>query len=136
MNTTTARLSSHSTPRPRLAHRGRAALRALLALGLLMAGAAKLTGAHEMVHMFRQIGVGQWFRYLVGVLEVSGAIGLAIRPLRDIAAVAVTGLMAGATLTNLLVIHTSPAAPLTFLAVGATLAYAGRPYELAGLRRA
>jgi putative oxidoreductase len=28
-----------------------------------------------MVEMFATIGIGQWFRYVVGALEIAGAVG-------------------------------------------------------------
>jgi len=40
----------------------------------LMAGFSKLSGNEQMVGMFDTIGVGQWFRYLTGALEVAGGI--------------------------------------------------------------
>lgn len=43
----------------------------MFAVGALM----KPGGAHSMVHMFGQIGAGQWFRYLIGSLELAGAVG-------------------------------------------------------------
>lgn len=54
------------------------ALQALLALMFAMAGLAKVFGDPAMVDMFTTIGVGQWFRYAVGAIEVSGAIGVLI----------------------------------------------------------
>jgi uncharacterized membrane protein YphA (DoxX/SURF4 family) len=137
MSTTTAHSTTSAIANPSsVPRRARTVLRSALAFCLLMAGIAKLSGTHQMVQMFREIGVGQWFRYLVGALEISGAIGLALRPVRDIAALAVTGLMVGATLTNLFVIHTSPILPIAFLAASATLARASRPYNLKALVRA
>lgn len=38
----------------------------------------KVTGAPVMVDMFAEIGASQWLRYVVGVLEVAGAVGLLI----------------------------------------------------------
>ena len=44
----------------------------------LLAGGLKLAGVEPMVAMFETIGLGQWFRYLTGGLEVTGAILLLI----------------------------------------------------------
>ena len=49
-----------------------------LALVFTLAGSVKLMGRQGAVEEFRQIGFGQWFRYLTGILEVSGAIGVLI----------------------------------------------------------
>jgi len=37
------------------------------------AGGTKLVGVPAMVEMFGKVGLGQWFRYVTGVLEVAGA---------------------------------------------------------------
>ncbi len=42
------------------------ALQILLALVFAMAGLAKVFDDPAMVEMFATIGVGQWFRYVVG----------------------------------------------------------------------
>jgi putative oxidoreductase len=50
-------------------------------LGVFMAvasGLPKLFGEATAVAMFDQIGAGDWLRYLVGVLEVAGGIGLLV----------------------------------------------------------
>ena len=51
-------------------------LQILAAAAFLGAGSAKLAGVREMVDTFTKVGLGQWFRYLTGLLEVAGAIGL------------------------------------------------------------
>jgi uncharacterized membrane protein YphA (DoxX/SURF4 family) len=38
-----------------------------------LVGGAKLIGRHDMVELFRSIGVGQWLRYVTGAFEVVGA---------------------------------------------------------------
>jgi fructose-specific phosphotransferase system IIC component len=64
----------------------------------------KLAGTGSQPEMFDDIGIGQWFRYFVGVLEAAGAVGLVIPALAGLAAVGLAGVMAGATFTNLFVI--------------------------------
>ena len=39
----------------------------------LMVGFFKLSGDPQMVGLFDAIGLGQWFRYVTGSLEVLGA---------------------------------------------------------------
>jgi hypothetical protein len=53
-------------------------LQAVLAFQFAGGGLLKLTGSPEMVDLFTAIGAGQWLRYLVGALEVAGAVGLLI----------------------------------------------------------
>lgn len=64
----------------------------------------KLIGSGSQPEMFDAIGLGQWFRYFVGVLELAGSIGLLIPPLAGLAALGLAGVMVGATFTNLFVI--------------------------------
>lgn len=49
----------------------------LVAVAFLGVGIPKLLGDPGMVATFEKVGVGQWLRYLIGSLEVLGAIGLA-----------------------------------------------------------
>jgi hypothetical protein len=39
-----------------------------------MAGGSKLSGSEQMVQLFQAIGLGQWFRYVTGFMEVGGAV--------------------------------------------------------------
>jgi putative oxidoreductase len=103
------------------------ALQALLALMFAMAGLAKIFGDPAMVEMFATIGIGQWFRYVVGGLEISGAVGVLIPRLSGLAALGLVCLMAGAILTNLLVLDASPLLPIGLLVAGAVVAWARRP---------
>ncbi len=77
----------------------------LLALFFAFAGVNKLAGfQQEVVDAFIQIGFGQWFRYLTGVLEFAGAMGLLIPRLSGLAALGLAGVMVGAVLTHLFVL--------------------------------
>jgi len=48
-------------------------LKGLLALAFFAAAVLKLSGEEKMVAEFGQLGLGQWFRYVTGVIELSGA---------------------------------------------------------------
>lgn len=136
-------MSTHATaiparPSPAPA-RGRAATIALWALQIALAaaigaaGAAKLAGAPEMVQLFEAVGMGQWFRYVTGALEVLGALLLLLPAFAGRGALLLAGVMGGAVLAHLLVLHTSPAAPLALLAGLAVVIYARRA-EIARVR--
>ena len=75
------------------------ALAALLAAGYAMAALGKLTGA--ATEMFAGWGYAPWFATLVGVLELSGAVGLLIPKLTRLAILGLGGIMIGATYTHL-----------------------------------
>jgi len=82
-------------------------LRGLLTLAFAAAGLAKLAGADMMVATFDAVGVGQWFRYVTGLIEVAGAIVLWL-PGKQVAAAALLGAtMVGAVLAHLFILGPS-----------------------------
>lgn len=94
-----------------------------LASQFVMAGLMKVSGNPLMVEMFADIGAGQWLRYLVGTLEVAGALGLLVPRVCGAAALGLVGLMTGAIVTNLFVLGESPAMPLGYLLVAGLIAW-------------
>ncbi|MBQ1075667.1 DoxX family protein [Micromonospora sp. C31] len=101
------------------------ALQAGLAVQFAVGGALKLIGDAQMVDLFADIGAGQWLRYLVGVCELAGALGLLVPRLTAAAVLGLTALMTGAVITNLL-IGISPALPAAFLLTAAVIAHIRR----------
>lgn len=95
----------------------------LLASQFVMTGITKLPGDPVMVDLFNAVGVGQWLRYVVGVLELAGALGLLIPRLCGLAALGLTLVLVGATLTNLMVLGASPVIPLAYLLVAGLIAW-------------
>jgi uncharacterized membrane protein YphA (DoxX/SURF4 family) len=81
----------------------------LLAVFFAFAAVPKLAGAHSAVQIFGQIGAGQWLRYLVGSAELAGAAGLLIPRLAGLAAAGLAADMAGATIINAAVLHSTAA---------------------------
>jgi len=98
-------------------------LQILAALAFLLAGGSKLAGAQQMVDTFEKIGVGQWFRYLTGFLEVTGAIGLLIPRYTFYAAALLATVMIGAVITHLAVLGGSPAPAIVLLLITGAIAY-------------
>jgi putative oxidoreductase len=101
------------------------AAQAVLALQLASGGVLKLIGSAAMVELFTDIGAGQWFRYAVGLVELAGAVGLLIPRLCGLAALGVTALLVGATVTNV-AIGVAPWFPIVLLLVALTVAYVRR----------
>jgi putative oxidoreductase len=124
-------LALHATALAPTRGRGRTlalwTLQAILIFMFVIGGLVKLGSAHSMVHMFAQIGAGQWLRYLIGSLELAGAVGLLIPALSGLAALALSALMVGASITNAFVIHTSPLVPLVFLVISVLVAWGRWP---------
>src|ERR1700741_5588517 len=84
--------------------RGRTGLVALWATQLplagmfLLAGGSKLAGVPAMVALFDAIGIGQWFRYVTGLIEVGSAFALLVPSLAPFGALALIPTMVGAVL--------------------------------------
>ena len=105
------------------------ALRGLeLAMGglFLYLGGSKLLGAPAAVRLFRDIGWGQWFRYVTGVVEASGAIMLLIPALAGASALLLMSVMMAATGVELFVLHRPPAAAVGCLCAHTVIAWGRR----------
>ncbi|MCI2422737.1 DoxX family protein [Saccharopolyspora sp. K220] len=90
-------------------------LQVLLAAFFVFASVPKLLGDPMTVQMFGLIGLGQWFRYLTGALELLGAIGLLVPRLAGLAALGLAGVMIGATITQLFVFGSPALASMPFV---------------------
>lgn len=93
-------------------------------------GILKLIGDPAMIEMFDDVGIGQWFRYLVGLLELTAAIGLLIPRLRVTAAAGLVLLLVGATITNVAVLEVSPFSALVWAVLAAAVVYLRRDERL------
>lgn len=107
----------------------------VLAAMFVMASLPKLTGDPVMIELFDAVGAGQWLRYVVGVLELAGAIGLLVPRLCGLAALGLTMLLVGASLTNIVALGASPAIPVGYLLVAAVIAWFRRDSILTATRR-
>jgi putative oxidoreductase len=102
-------------------------LSGLVALAFIAAGASKLAGAAAMVELFAKVGLGQWFRYFTGLLEVAAAIGLLISRYAFYAAVLLAIVMVGAIIAHITVLGSSPAAPVVLFVLTGMIAYLRKP---------
>jgi len=111
--------------------RSRASLIALwlaqvaLAVMFLMAGGSKLAGVPAMVSLFDALGLGQWFRYVTGVIELASGIALLVPSAAIFGALLLIPTMLGAAAANLF-LGQSPAVPLVLLLVAVAVAWARR----------
>jgi putative oxidoreductase len=101
-----------------------------LAVMFLLAGGAKLFGAAPMVALFDAIGIGQWFRYVTGLVEVSSAVALLVPSWAVFGAVALVATMIGAIATHLFIVGGSPAMPTILLVGAAAVVWVRRPRVL------
>jgi putative oxidoreductase len=68
----------------------------------------KWIGVDIEMQLFAAIGIGQWFRYLTGALEIAGALGLFVSALAPFAGLLLAAVMTGAILPHLFIVGGSP----------------------------
>jgi uncharacterized membrane protein YphA (DoxX/SURF4 family) len=107
-------------------------LQVLVALAFVGAGSGKLLGSADMIALFGAVGIGQWFRYVTGALEVLGAVLLIVPTKAAFGGVLLACVMAGAVVAHLTVLHTAATAPLVLLVLTGLIAW-GRRSQLTGL---
>src|SRR6185295_8340399 len=99
----------------------------------LLAGGSKLLGAPAMVGLFDAIGIGQWFRYLTGLIEVGSALALLVPSFAVFGALALVATMVGAVIVHLFILGASPALPAILLLGSAGVVWARR-HQLFGVQ--
>jgi putative oxidoreductase len=98
-------------------------LQLLGAILSFIVGFAKLSGDQQMTQTFAAIGIGQWIRYVTGLIEFASAILLLIPALAGIAALLVVPIMIGVILTQILISGGSPALPIGLLIIASIVAW-------------
>ncbi|BFM50980.1 DoxX family protein [Marinomonas sp. THO17] len=68
----------------------------LLALPLILAGVAKLSGVPAMHQSFSMMGLPEWFGYFIGAMELLAGIGLLVPKWSALAATGMIPILAGA----------------------------------------
>jgi putative oxidoreductase len=97
-------------------------VRVFLAFVFVNAALAKLTGNAEMVALFTAVGVGQWLRYVTGILELTGAVLIMVPRTRRIGAALLATVMLGALAAHLVILHVPLTTPgVLFLASGVVM---------------
>src|SRR5260221_10810000 len=107
-------------------------LQGLLAAAFLAAGGAKLLGVPTLVQLFDQIGAGQWFRIVTGLVEVAGAVALLVPGFAALGSAWLGATMFFAVLTHFFILHTSPLPALLLLALNVAVVWLRRD-QLAAL---
>jgi uncharacterized membrane protein YphA (DoxX/SURF4 family) len=101
----------------------------------MFVGGLKLTGAPQLVAVFDAIGIGQWFRYVTGSIEVVSAVALLVPGWAAYGALLLIPTMAGAVFTHLFIVGGS-AVPATVLLIGSlAIAWARRDQVASMLSR-
>src|ERR1700722_4883892 len=95
-------------------------------------GASKILGVQQLVDGFALIGIGQWFRYFTGAIEISGAL-LLLWPLTSaLGALFLLAVSVGAFFVQLLIMHKDVVHAMVLAAVSGLLVWAGRGAPEAG----
>jgi hypothetical protein len=79
-----------------------------------------------MVALFDAIGIGQWFRYVTGLIEVGSALALLVPAVAIFGALALVPTMIGAILAQLFIVGGSPVPPAILLIGVAVVIWARR----------
>ncbi|MET9021573.1 DoxX family protein [Actinopolymorpha sp. NPDC004070] len=101
-------------------------VQAVTALAFVFAALGKFGGDPMVVATFDEIGFGDWFRYLIAVLEILGAVALFVPRLAGLAGLAFVGLMVGALIVTVAVVGGSVVMPLALLVLSAVIAWGRR----------
>jgi putative oxidoreductase len=97
-----------------------------LALVFVATGTSKILGVQQLVDGFAQIGLGQWFRYFTGAIEISGAL-LLLWPLTSgLGALILLGVSVGACFVQLFIMHGDIVHTLVLAAVSGSFVWANR----------
>jgi uncharacterized membrane protein YphA (DoxX/SURF4 family) len=97
-----------------------------LAAVFLAAGGAKLAGVPMMVQIFDQIGMGQWFRIVTGLVEIAGAVALLVPGFAALGAAWLGTTMFFAVLTHLFILPGSALPAIILLALNVLLVWLRR----------
>lgn len=98
-------------------------LQVAVAVMFIFAALPKLAGALPSIQAFDAIGLGQWFRYATGLLELSGASLLLVPSLAALGASVLACVMIGAIATHALLLGGSTVPAVVLLAATATIAW-------------
>jgi uncharacterized membrane protein YphA (DoxX/SURF4 family) len=96
---------SLSKPRPRAVTIVTWLVRILVACVFLPAAAMKLTGTPMMIAEFQQVGLGDWFRYFTGTLELVGGVAVLLPAVSPLGAALLLVVDLGACIAQVRVLH-------------------------------
>jgi putative oxidoreductase len=99
-----------------------------------LTGTVKLAGGEQVVQMFAAIGIGQWFRHAMGLIEFASAILLLIPALAGTVALLCIPMMIGTILMHL-TIGGSSGLPIALLIIATIVAWGRKETTLRLIRR-
>jgi hypothetical protein len=113
-------------------------LQVLAAAMFVYAGLAKLSGDPVQLSGFEAMGLGVAGMYIIGVLEIAGAVGVLLPGIAGFAGLCLSGLMIGAVIVTVQQMGLAPlvAVPLLTFVVVAIIAWVRRRSTVAFVRLA
>jgi uncharacterized membrane protein YphA (DoxX/SURF4 family) len=124
---TTRSAGTTTAARRRAANVALWALQVVTAAVFVVAAVPKVTAAPQAVEGFNAMGLGVAGMYIIGALELAGAVALLIPRLCGLAGLAFVGLMIGAVVTTLLMFGPGLlATPVVVLVLSAIIAWGRR----------
>jgi putative oxidoreductase len=114
---------------------GSLAARALVACAFIVAGSANLSGTPSAIEMVEAVGIGQWLRYLVALVEVAGAAMLLLPGLIGLGALLLATTMFCALLGHFFVFGDTPVETLVLFAASSAILWYRRRELLVPYRR-
>lgn len=105
-------------------------LQVICALIFLFTGGLKMVGNRSMIYIFDMIGLGQWYRYLTGAIELAGSALIVTTTLSGFGALLLICVVLGAIIIHTFILHDSPAVPILLLLMLLVVAW-GRNGQIA-----
>jgi uncharacterized membrane protein YphA (DoxX/SURF4 family) len=102
------------------------ALQIMLGLLFLWTGTAKFVGTEASVEVFSELGAGQWLRYIIGLLEIAGAILVFVPTTALLGGLLLAGIMIGAIIAELTVLGGTVSTPIILCILAVTVAWLRR----------
>lgn len=120
---TAAGVSAAAAPTSRWGRIGLWTLQILAAAAFLTAGSFKLASNPMMVQVFDQIGIGQWFRYVTGAVEIVGALAILVPFTAAFGGALLAITMLCAVATHLFIIGGNPVPAIILLLITASVVW-------------
>ena len=119
-------MTSATSSKPHSANIAVWILRVIVAALFLFAGFLKLSGQPMMVQEFDTVGLGQWFRYFTGILEVVGGVATLVPAVSALGALLLLAVDVGAFVAQIAAIHIDWIHPIVIAVVILALIYLQR----------
>ncbi len=101
-------------------------VRIIVAALFVLAAGMKLSGAQMEIDVFNTVGLGQWFRYVTGIIELAGAVAVLIPAVSAFGALFLLIVDIGALIAQVTSLHMDWIHPIVIGVILAWLIYIQR----------